>query len=137
MMGINQAYQKLCSLKCMHKMRMITWVTLSLLVFCCGLFYMATFMPQYAKQIPKFSAQAEFIPHIFLAIAALIIYKNADRKNQKTLLWLAIAAIGLFLNHLVFYVLVYLRGSLITNNHFFVFVLDFIPIYYDAKSACS
>lgn len=105
----------------------VSWIIVISLILWSLLLYMGIFMPQDTKQIRDFLAQADFIPHIFLLIPTIMIYKNADKENRKTLFWLLITSSGLFLNHLVFYILVYLHGSLITNNTFIIFMFDFIP----------
>lgn len=103
-------------------------ITVVLLAIICGLLlYIESILPQYGHQISEASAKSEFIPHIFLVVLVCKIYKNADAFNRRRLFWMATIIIGLLVNHFIFYILVYLQRSLIINNHFLIFLLDFIP----------
>lgn len=102
-------------------------IVVVLAIICGVLLYIESILPQYGHQISEASAKSEFIPHIFLVVLVCIIYKNADTFNRRRLFWMAATIVGLLVNHFIFYILVYLQRSLIINNHFLIFLLDFIP----------
>ncbi|MBA2648115.1 MAG: HAMP domain-containing histidine kinase [Legionella sp.] len=75
-------------------------------------------------KLSQFSAKIEILLHFFMVAWAFTIYKNVNKENQNILLWLLLLNVGLFLNDVAFYVLIYLSS----NFNFHLSMTNFIII---------
>lgn len=92
------------------------------------LFILGSYIPKYTGTVEKLSAQLEFIVHILILIPVFYIYKHLSRSDKKIFFWFIAINVGLLINDLTFYFLVYLKKTLVTNIPFLVFLLNFFPL---------
>ncbi|NNM59442.1 MAG: GHKL domain-containing protein [Legionellales bacterium] len=91
------------------------------------LLLMRIFHLENLDSISLFSAQAGLVFHIFMLILSFKLYNNANSKDRKILYWLVITNIGLFLNDLAFYFLIYNPNNYYIHLSFVSFIIDIIP----------
>lgn len=79
------------------------------------------------EMISQISAKMEFIIHLFMVPLSIVLYKNAEIQNKKILFLLIPININLFLNDMIFYLLIYFSNNYSFNFFLNNFVLNFIP----------
>lgn len=109
----------------MKKTNILPYVAPTCLLFWTILLFMQVFHIRSANDISRFAAQIEFVIHIFLLITVFKIYNNAHK--NKTMMWLVLALIFLFINDLSFYAVTYFKNTLSISVPLVPFLLDLIP----------
>lgn len=79
------------------------------------------------EKISQISAQIGLCLHVFMLFTILKIFTRISRDQHKTLFWLFLINIGLFLNDLAFYWVIYLPKNYTLDLSFSSFVIDIIP----------
>ncbi len=82
---------------------------------------------EYVHKISNLSAQVELIVHFFILYLVIKIYKKSNKADKEILKWFVIACIGLFLNDLAFYFVVYLPKNYLIDISSANFIFDMIP----------
>ncbi|KTC87671.1 sensor histidine kinase [Legionella drozanskii] len=103
-------------------------ITLSLLLWS-GFFVLQFVKFQDANKISYFAANIEFILHGFTLFLFALIYKKTYLPNKKILSWLLVSLIGLFLNDIIFYYVIYLQNNYIARLSSLDFLLDMSPFF--------
>lgn len=117
------------SLKNIKKQDLSFFISYTLLL---SLFFLACVKigaPDSYTQLSIFNAYIALTAHCIIIFYTIKLYLNAPKDEQKILLWLAGINIGLFLDDLSFFILVYLHGHTLDffNSKFLIYLLDFIP----------
>ncbi|WP_428412888.1 sensor histidine kinase [Legionella sp.] len=79
------------------------------------------------EKISQISAQIGLCLHLFMLFTVFKVFINTPRADQKILFWLILINIGLFLNDLAFYFVIYFPKNYNLNLSFASFVIDIIP----------
>lgn len=105
----------------------VSLVTFCLIAWLC-LFVDRLFLFHDIDKIILLVAKLVYIPHFFIVLVAIKIYKNANEKNKNILFWFALANIGLLLNDMSWYFVTYFYFN-ITHISFLPFLLNLIPFF--------
>lgn len=105
-----------------------------------ALFFLQFIKKQETNNISYFEARIEFIIHIVMLFFIGKIYTRTHLENKAILLWLLISVIGLFLNDISFYYVIYFPSNyiarvsslhfLITISPFFIWAIAIIIFFY-------
>jgi len=79
------------------------------------------------EKISQISAQLGLFLHFFMLLTVFKVFTYANRDDRKILFWLVLINIGLFLNDLAFYCIIYFSKNYNFNLSFISFVIDIIP----------
>lgn len=79
------------------------------------------------EKISQISAQIALCLHLFMLFTVFKVFTNRIRDDQKILFWLIPINIGLFLNDLAFYYVIYFPKNYSLNLSFANFLIDIIP----------
>ncbi len=93
-----------------------------------SLFLVRLYSPNNYEQVSPFNAYIAQIAHLMTLFFTFKLYKNAAKEDRKILLWLAWINIGLFLDDIVFFLLVYRHDIQFLNSRFLIYGLDLIPV---------
>lgn len=99
----------------------------TLFLFLLSLFLIRFYSANHYEPFNPINAYIAFIAHFMAIFFTVTLYKNAAKVDQKILFWLAWINIGLLLDDLAFFILVYKHGIQFFNSSFFIFLLDLIP----------
>lgn len=111
----------------MKKVNYSNFFIISFLSFWATLFLIRVYDIKEVHNISHISAQAEILVHILMLYVVFRIYQNNNDTDKKVLKWLVIAAVGLFLNDLAFYLVVYKPNNYLINLSANNFIFDMIP----------
>lgn len=97
--------------------------------------WMAFFISQFinfqdANLISYVSAKLEFIINVSALIFAIKIYKKTSIVNKKIFIYLYFGLIGLFLNDLIFYYLIYFQHNYTARLSSLHFILNMLPFFF-------
>lgn len=79
------------------------------------------------EKISQVSAQIGLFLHLFMLITVFRVFTYANRADKTILFYLSIINIGLFLNDLAFYFIIYFSKNYNFNLSFISFLIDILP----------
>lgn len=99
---------------------------LSLFLF--FLFAVKVYAPDSYSQVNQLNAYIALMVHTITIFFTFKVYKNATKEDGKIWRWLAWINIGLFLDDIVFFILVYKHDIAFFNSRFLIYVFDLVPV---------
>lgn len=99
------------------------------MIFWAALLFLRIFIVDNPVEISKFGAKFEIYLHFFILAPTFLIYKNIKFDDKKIFKFLVLTNVFMFLNDLIFYIIIYPHNHLLIKPTFSALMIDYIIFF--------